>query len=322
MVLYGILSTFGWFHRRAPQTASKDQRVSVSAYGCLLERSDSSGDVDSTVDRWIVRGAVAAMLYSLGLIGLSWSTLLHVNNWKLFGRPLSWLWDFAFASICCVCKFVVGVCAQKVHKHLSQTSRTIAGDWVLVLAWSKYFMALCNFVLALLFLGRSWGLLEVEHMLCHLMYTFLITVLLSLVFQSSAAFSLLRIHDRAAAYVGDYRVFSHIVGCWWTGLVCGTFGVGAGIWLAGTMVVFDDLNDDARPFELSAGFDLMAALSQIAAGVSMLYINRKVRHYFAPQDTTDGADKVVEMQQNGGVHPDVIGTASALPGASGALDRQ
>jgi len=319
-----------WFscEDSAVRRSTQDVKSSTSAYGHLLDVSDVSLDVDLTVHRWAVRGAISAMLYAFGLAGVAFTIAAHNSPGLIGYRKLSYGWDCGFSFFAGFCKLMVGFCIHKVHRHLSQTSRTIAGDWVCCLAWSKYLASGTHFMLSLLFLLRALGLLENAFM-CLLMYVFLVSVLLVLVFQSSAALCLLRIHHHAAAYVGDAHVFSDIVGCWWTGLVVGTFGVGAGTWLAGTMAVFDDIADDSKPFELSGHFELFAALSQILAGCSMMIIDRRVRGYFASCRDKEAAQAddarnaisagVVEMIESPRARPALMGRSTSAMTSADAL---
>lgn len=291
---------------------------SSSAYGPLLDVSDSNENADLVVDRWINQGACAALFYVAGLLGLAWATQRRIHN-----RKLTYAWECVFSLVCTVCKLMVGLCASKVHHYLSPTSHEVAGGWVLVLAWCKYLAAASHFLLFLLFAASTVGLWEVEGMVCILMYIFIVSFVLVLIFQSGAALALLRINARASDYIGDANVFSEIVGSWWLGLVCGTFGVGASIWLAGATIVFDDIADDTKPEVLCAVFNLIAVVCQLLAGTSVVCINRRVRSYFKARSAAAAAavlpGQVMEMSNSVSAPPVAFGRDSEEEISSNAV---
>jgi hypothetical protein len=239
----------------------KDPRLS---YGELLDtRGD---DVEGLVNLWVVRGGCAASAYGVMLLALAFTTMIQ-NNGSMVRIVIN-----AFeAFLMFACKATVGISAFSVHRHLSATSRAIAGPWVLIISISKMAMA-CGQLLMVF--GYVRILLTFE--LCDALSLYVGMCMIGVISQSLAGFSLFRVYYRTVRRVGDREVFSRVVGCWWSALVGSTFGVGIGLWWSGAEFMSDaDSGLMAMPIVL-----LMAAACQLTAGLSMLRANQHIRAFF------------------------------------------
>mmetsp|Transcript_32950 Transcript_32950/g.102762 ORF Transcript_32950/g.102762 Transcript_32950/m.102762 type:complete len:332 (+) Transcript_32950:3-998(+) len=302
---YCVLSAHG-FLRCLPEVLVPTERNTAplkSAYGMLLDVSDVSVDVDRVIESWVMRGTAASLVYATMLLALAVTTVLHMNA----GMSITFAIDGLEAFLMFVCKITVGAGAHHVHRRLSHMSRAVAGHWVLVVALAMDAMAVCALALAVVYV---WAEVEVQRRsgdYCSPGYVFCWSLILSMVFQSCAAFALYRIQERAELFVADRRFFSNIVGSHWSVLVCGTFGVGAGLWLVGALFVFSPSRSLA-PERWTGLFYFLAAGSQLMSGLSMLSINVAVRKYFASPQGKASLAAVAEMVSK--EQGDVIGLCS------------
>lgn len=138
-------------------------------------------------------------------------------------------------------------------------------------------------------------------------------MLQSNVFQCSAGLALFRIQARAAKHVDDEGVFSKVVQWWWPVLLYGTFGVGVGLWFCGAFIVFDDVYDQVDPIQMMPYFYLIAALSQLAAGIAMLVTNFRVRRYFTSTEGTRAMKAAVELRPRPPPSVEITPIGSAPP---------
>jgi len=260
--------------------AKVEECESSSSYGQLLDPAEagSGAAADSFVDRWVIRGAWGAILYSIALFTLAFTTLLHINYGVSFGFGI----DALEAFVMFVCKLAVGLSAHAVHRHLSPLARTVASGWVLVLAASKLLMAACALVLSGMYASIAvGGTVRESSSFCKAWYVFCWTLLLSLVSQCAGGVALSRIHARAVCCLGDSQVFSRVVGGSWPLLTGGTFGVGLGLGLCSALVVFDDPGDGYEPVQAIGLCYLVAACCQFLAGAAMLRANAQIRAHFS-----------------------------------------
>lgn len=282
-----------------------------SSYGQLLDPAEAAAGGDDVVQRWVVRGAWGAILYSVALFMLAFTTLLHIN----YGIVLGFGIDAAEAFVMCGCNLAVGLSAHAVHRHLSPLSRAVAASWVLVLAASKMLMALCALVLAGTYACIALGgTVRESQSFCLAWYAFCWALLLCLVFQCAAGVALSRIHARAVGCLGDRRVFSRVVGGSWALLTGGTFGVGLGMGLCSALVVFDDPGDALEPVQAVGLCYLVAACCQFLAGAAMLRANVQIRAHFAA-----AAKRAAGLRGRGAGARDVVRAAVELVEIQGGL---
>jgi len=246
-------------------------------YGNLL---GGKGEADSEVDAWVVRGGYAAVSYGVVLLALSF-TVSAQNS----GMMLRIFINGLEALVMSVCKFAVGFSALFVHRHLSSTSRAMAGPWVLILSICKMAMALGQLLMSFGYF-RVWFTYET----CEALSLFTWSCMIGVIFQSLAGFSLFRVYYRTVRRVGDREVFSRVVGCWWSALVGSTFGVGIGLWWCGAGMLIDaESGLHEMPFLL-----LVTATCQLTAGLSMLRANMHIREFFNSQE---GKAKYAELAE-------------------------
>jgi len=225
-----------------------------------------------------VRGAWGAIMYSVSLFLLAFTTLLHVNYGVGFGFGV----DACEALLMFACKALVGLSAHAVHQRLSPQAREVAAHWILVLAASKFVMAVCSLVLTGMYASLAvGGAVRESRSFCQAWYVFCWALLISLASQCAAGVALSRVHARAVDYLGDRRVFSRVVGGSWPLLTGGTFGVGLGLGLCSALIVFDDPGDALEPVEAIGLCYLAAACCQFLAGAAMLRANVQIRAHFA-----------------------------------------
>ena len=315
---------------------SKDAKLS-GFYGVLLEPSTSNAALESSaisspedrstldaiVDRLIRRGARAAILFAFFMLLLAVCTIVQgmvLANGKNFGViGLFFFLDACCSLAACFCKFQVGLCAHKVHNHLSALARGVAGNWVKILAWSKFFMAGMAFVLAVTFLSLAFSNFESGQMWCNLLFLLICNGGLSFCAQTTAAFSLFRIHEGVMAYVSGgkrsvyhispespipnnrsaKKTFARITRVWWRTLIVGTYLVGFGAGLSGSFMF--------GPYFDHVGVALLvAAVAQVMAGVAMLKLNTNVKKFFASEEgkaLVRGIEQELAGEEGGGGGP-------------------
>lgn len=272
---YCVLSSFG-IRQVLPtvkeQTPAKESLK--SAYGVLLDVSDVAVDVDKKIEAWVFRAAVASLFYAFMLFALAVTTVLHIA-----AVEVTFVVDGLEAFLMFLCKLAVGVCAHHVHRRMSRLSRTVAGRWILVLALSMDAMALVTLGIMFAALGAEMESSKWQSNFCLAEFLFLGSLVLSLPFQSLAAFALFRIQERAQVFVADKQVFSRVVGNHWQVLVMGTFGLGVGLWLVGALLAFHRRHSMDPLLWMTLSY-VVAAGSQGLSGMAMLSINKAVRRHF------------------------------------------
>jgi len=254
-----------------------------SAYGRMLDAPEDVPftNVDELLNRWILLGAAGEIVHAIALLGLGITMSMHAK-----GMDLSMYIDSAEAFICCLCKILVAKCGHCVHKRMSSISRKIVGPWVLIFSILKLLVAGIWFGLTIVcfILGIEWS------NFCLASFLFFWGLLASTVLQTMTGFTLYRIHIRAAKKLQNNVIFYDIVGCWWATLVIGQFGVGVCVWLMGAgFFVFEK-----GGFEGIGTFALLASAFQVITGVSMLFINHKVRTYFSGPESSN----TIQMMQH------------------------
>eukprot|EP00747_Dinoflagellata_sp_TGD_P166009 gnl/TRDRNA2_/TRDRNA2_188153_c0_seq1.p1 gnl/TRDRNA2_/TRDRNA2_188153_c0~~gnl/TRDRNA2_/TRDRNA2_188153_c0_seq1.p1 ORF type:complete len:583 (+),score=40.19 gnl/TRDRNA2_/TRDRNA2_188153_c0_seq1:1-1749(+) len=249
--------------------------ANANSYGPLLATSRNALHVDSLVHSLVLRGGRCAVIYGVVLLALSFTTAIQNQE----GATLRVIVNAFEAIVMFVCKLTVGISAMSVHRHLSPTSRAMAGPWIWILSVSKILLALGAFLTCCGYL-HLWGTFDV----CAALNLFTISCIIYAVFQSLAGFALFRVYYRTVRRVGDREIFSRVIGCWWSTLVGSTFGVGIGWWWCGARWLTD--NQDI-PYLLA-----LAAICELVAGASMLRANKRIRYYFR---SAEGKAKFAEV---------------------------
>merc|ERR1719263_695091 len=163
--------------------------------------------------------------------------------------------------------------AWMVHCRLSPVARQLVGPWLLVFATAKLCMAFTALGTVLIFSALAQRDFD---FICLAIYLFRWSLLLALPLECLAGFSIWRAQVRAEPYAGGEAR----VGGWLTSLVAGSFGAGAAVWWAGYLGAVHEAD------MAMGGCFVMAAMSQLIAGVSMLLVNRKIKlHFRAPRKT-------------------------------------
>jgi len=266
--------------------ANAGTTTSKSAYGRLIDTGPEdveSTTVDSLMNRWILLGALGEIGHAFALLALGVTMSMHMND-----VDISIYIDAFEAFIGCLCKILIGTCAWVVHKKMSLISRKIAGPWVKIFSLFKLLAAGTWLVLMLVFvsLGNEW-----DKNFCIAGFLFFCVMLATTILQTMTGFALYRIHVRAAKKLRNNSIFYEIVGCWWAALVIGQFGVGICFWMIGAG--FFVLHNDG--FEAMGFLYLLSSAFQVVTGVSMLFIDRKVRAFYS---SSEGANAIQMMQQN------------------------
>ncbi|CAE8585707.1 unnamed protein product [Polarella glacialis] len=266
-----------------------------SFYGQLLEPSERNGDVDKAVDSWVNRGAWGAMLYAVCQFTLAATMMMHINYGVSFGF---WV-DGIQAMMMFTFKFSVAISAFMVHRHLSQLSRSVAGWWVLLLAFSKLFMAISDLVLGIMYISESLegflssgGWSTEAGSFCMSGYIFSWTLVSSMVFQSLSGLSFSRMQARTVAYMGRKGSFSNVIGASWWLLVIGTFVAGIGLGICASLLIFDNEHDQFDPLQAISFCYSIAGISQFVAGAALLRANSQVRGHFKSARTIAGTEMV------------------------------
>jgi len=262
-----------------------------SPYGQLLDMPEGGAGFEF-LGQWVVRGAIAEIAYAMALLLLALCVLLHINHWHF-----SFMVDAFAALTMCICKSAVALSIHIVSCHLSSFAKAVAGPWVSVHAMSMTAMAFCALMLVLInvlvFDENTSG-----KKMCYSGYIFMWSLLASFVCQCASGFAVFRVHERAAGYVEDSRVFSRVVGCNWTLLVNSMFGVGLGLGVCAAFFVFDDPTDRIDPFHAVPGFYALAAVCQIASGFALYMGSKKVKAHFVPPESPRTIHSAVEMMAN------------------------
>eukprot|EP00747_Dinoflagellata_sp_TGD_P033726 gnl/TRDRNA2_/TRDRNA2_136810_c0_seq1.p1 gnl/TRDRNA2_/TRDRNA2_136810_c0~~gnl/TRDRNA2_/TRDRNA2_136810_c0_seq1.p1 ORF type:complete len:244 (+),score=13.09 gnl/TRDRNA2_/TRDRNA2_136810_c0_seq1:120-851(+) len=206
------------------------------------------------------------MLNAVFLVALALTTLAQAR-----GAAITPLLNTIESFVMSVCKFAVSLSAIAVHRNLAPVSRIVVGPWILWIAVSKMLMAGGELMLTVGYLGVA------ADSTCAAFRLFCLSLMFSVIFQSTAGFALFRIYRRVANHLGETDVFSRVLGCWWAALVCSNFGVGIGLWACGRELLYNGLGEkriNLMPL-------LFAACCQITEGFSMLRTNQRLRAYFA-----------------------------------------
>jgi len=234
-----------------------------AAYGPLIDGTDPTSA--EAVNRWIFRAAFATTFYGVALLGLGITLSAHMAGSEAVASLEAF--EMLESLVMAATKAAVTRAACMVHCRLSPVAKTLAGPWVLIFAFAKLLMAITAIGGILIFSALAQRDFE---SICFAIYIFRWSLLLALPLQCMAGFSIWRLQMKAAPYAqGEERV-----GGWVTTLVCGQFGAGTAVWWAGYLGAVHE-NDIAM-----GGCFVVAALSQLLAGTSMLMVNRKIKQHF------------------------------------------
>ena len=283
------VSFFGSFTGRSSQTNPyKEEEFyqiqsisSPSSYGMLIDSSNMDIDAENIVNKWIIRGAWAAILYAIAFIALGFFHYLWTGFLVLAIDAI-----FMF-----VCKLIVAYSAHVVHKHITPLSRRVAGNWIHYISLSKLMMALMSLMLSIIYFlvfmmeytDSGWDKIDL------IVNFFFMSLMVGMVFQTSAGFCFYKIYERATSHADDKDLFFKVVGWSWTALVCGTFGVGVGFWLAFA------LSPWCSTFH---HFLIFAGYSQVIAGVAMMKMNSKIKeHFSSPNALQHTVDTTIQMRE-------------------------
>jgi len=260
--------------------------TSTSAYGRLIDTGPEDvafTNVDSLMNRWILLGAVGEIGHAIVLLALGVTMSMHMK-----GMDISLYIDAFEAFIGCFCKILIAGCAQVVHKKMSPISRKIVGPWVKIFSLLKLLAAGMWLILMLVYVSLGNGY---DKNFCTAALLFLCVMLASAGLQTMTGFALYRIHVRAAKKLRNNSIFYDIVGCWWQALVTGQFGVGVCFWMIGAaFFVFNKDGHKGMGF-----FYLLSSAFQVITGISIIFIDRKVRAFFS---SSEGANAIQMMHQN------------------------
>jgi len=265
-----------------------------SAYGLLLEmpyeESESvieiraNCEVDETINRWLLRGAIGEIIFAIGLGGLGVTMLLH--NERI---DVSLFLDALEGFVCFCAKVVIVMSSYFVINHMSQLSKKVALCWIHVFAIAKLFMGLASFCIFVAYM--IFGMDDDDfYNFCLAAHVFYSSLLSMIVFQTITGVALYGIQIRAINQIGSYSVFYDIVGFWWKILIVGTFGVGVFVWLIGANFMIKEKRDG---FRLIGTYFAFASFFQACAGVSIFVINARVRAYFA----SSKGPKTIQMME-------------------------
>lgn len=248
------------------------------AYGPLLD-TQIAGTGDA-VNRWVFRASVGAVIYGIGLLALGATLARHMA-----GAEFSFSLELLESLVMFLAMAAVARAAFMIHWRLSPLARDIAGPWVLVMSIAKLGMSLAAFGGTFVFSTMATGDYE---SVCWAVYLFRWELLVSLPLQCLAGLSIWRIKMRAERYGGSVARAGGCVAL----MVHGDFGLGLGVWLAGYLGCVHEAGNGI----LAACF-ILAAVSQLAAGGSLLVVNQKVKKYFKEQACSGG--KVVAATELG-----------------------
>lgn len=276
-----------------PQTSDLVYDIDASSsYGQLLEACDRQDDVDSSVNRWVVRGSLAAMIHGVALFALAVTALLHVNYGVNFGFTLDGLETFTMSTA----KLFVSLSACMVQRHLSNVSRSVVEWWILVFALAKLAMCILDLVLSIMYFSNSvGGFVKQNGTFCTSGYLFLWMLMLSMIFQSIAGVALSRIFARAVSHVGGLASMLQIVGSSGFLLIVFTFGSGFGQGLCSALFIFDVENDNIDPAYGIAFSYAAAAICYFLAGAATLRANAQIQSHFSKGARTLAGSSETEM---------------------------
>jgi len=260
-----------------------------AAYGPLIDGANPANA--AAVNRWISVGAFGIIGYGVALMGLGITLAAHMAGTNAEAVASLQQLEIMECAIMAASKGVVFRAACTVHCRLSPVARTLAGPWVLVYAMAKFLGAMSAVAILVIFMTLAEKNYD---FLCMSMYLFRWSLLMALPLEVLAGFAIWRAKLRAEPYAGGEAR----VGGWVTSLIVGTFGAGSAVWWAGYLGAVHEAD-----FAMGGCF-IMAALSQLLAGLSMLFINRKIKQLYRqpPQIRADA----------GGVAPTEIGKRPAL----------
>lgn len=260
----------------------------ASLYGPLLESVHRTNDqrevdeMDRDVDTWMVRGALAAVMWAVFMFALAMSQGLHYTG----------IVEACFSFFLAGSKLVVAYCAKKVHSCLSPVASAVAGPWILVLAISKLLMAGCAlvqssaYVWATIIFGiDSHDVTPENESFCWVLLFFVLNSIVYVVLQSVAAFALFCLQEKVVGYIEDLPMMM-AVGCCWSLLTVCTFCVGVAFWIMAFFFVFKGWSPAA---DIMGPIFFLASVFQAGAGVSLLLANRSVKRYFASTQKAEAA---------------------------------
>ena len=191
-----------------------------------------------------MKGSWASMLYGILLVGLSVSTVCHVN----FGIGFGFGVDGLLALAMCGAQVIISASACMVQKHLSTPSRMVVAWWVLAFALAKVGMAIGDLILAVMYVTETLGGFVRENAsFCSAGYLFCWMLMVSMVCQSVAGMAIARIHTRAAQHMGGISSLTKIIGCSGLLFIVATFGAGLGLGVCCGLFIFDDSSDAVDP---------------------------------------------------------------------------
>jgi len=265
-----------------------------SAYGRLLdipyEASETETqvsahiEVDETVNKWLLRGAVAEIVFAMGLGGIGCTMLLHHHF-----IACSLFLDAIEGFVCFCSKVTIVIASYYVYTNLSPLSISVTGWWVHIFAAAKFMMGLASFniFVGYMIFGSEDDDPENFCLAAHFFYSALLSII---VFQTITGVALYGVHINVVNAIGDINRFYDITGVWWAILVLGTFGVGISTWLVGADFMILDERDG---FQKIGVYFSIASFFQACAGTAIFCINSRVRaHFRGPK-----GEKTIQMME-------------------------
>mmetsp|Transcript_74062 Transcript_74062/g.209115 ORF Transcript_74062/g.209115 Transcript_74062/m.209115 type:complete len:617 (+) Transcript_74062:54-1904(+) len=243
------------------------------AYGPIIEAGEADAGV--YVNRWVFWAAVGAIIYGVALLLLGVTLTAHMASTEGGAYSSEILESLAMAGS----KLVVARAAFMVHSSLAPQTRQVADSWIFVVACAKLGLAIPALCAAFLFITMDDQ--DYENT-CFAWYLFHWSLMLTLPLQCIAGVALWRVRTRAQ-HCGDSKAN---VGRWSKLLVVGNFGSGAGVWLGGYMNSVHEMG------YMCALFFVLAAVSQLVAGVSLLMVNHRIKEYCREQVKVDEQSRV------------------------------
>jgi len=265
-----------------------------SAYGRLLDmpfeasetetQISANSEVDEIVNMWLLRGAVAEIVFAMGLGGIGCTMLLH-NHWIACSLFLDAIEGF----VCFCSKVTIVLASYYVYKNLSPLSLKVAGVWIHIFAAAKFCMGLASFniFVGYMIFGSEDDEFDNFCLAAHFFYSALLSMI---VFQTITGVALYGVHINAVNAIGDINRFYEVAGVWWAILVLGTFGVGVSIWLVGVDFMIQEERDG---FQKIGVYFSIASFFQACAGTAIFSINSRVRaHFKGPK-----GEKTIQMME-------------------------
>jgi len=265
-----------------------------SAYGRLLDmpfeasetetQISANSEVDETVNMWLLRGAVAEIVFAMGLGGIGCTMLLH-NHWIACSLFLDAIEGF----VCFCSKVTIVLASYYVYTNLSPLSLKVAGIWIHIFAAAKFCMGLASFniFVGYMIFGSKDDEFDNFCLAAHFFYSALLSMI---VFQTITGVALYGVHINVVNSIGDINRFYEVAGVWWAILVLGTFGVGVSIWLVGADFM---IQEDRDGFQKIGVYFSVASFFQACAGTAIFCINSRVRaHFRGPK-----GEKTIQMME-------------------------